>query len=377
MRKLYFDYNATTPVHPRVFDSMRPYLQENFGNPGSAHGWGLDAKKAVDAARERVAALIGAEPAEIVFTSGATEADNLALMGTLPYMDRKGMIISAVEHPAITEPAGVLKKRGHPVSVASVDEHGVALAGEVRGLIGDETGLVSVMLANNETGAIQPVGEIARQAVVHGALMHTDAAQAVGKIQVKVNELGVDLLSVAGHKMYAPKGVGALFIRCGTPVQPLVHGGGQERGIRPGTENVPYIVGLGEACAMADEDLQEEESRQRGLGEIFIRGLLDTGIDHRVNSLQAPRLPGTLSVSFRNLKSGDILSGLLAAEVGASGGAACHAGKTKISGVLAAMEVPREYAEGTIRFSWGRMTTEEDMRELIVRLRTIIESFSV
>lgn len=376
MRKLYFDYNATTPVHPRVFEAMAPYLREHFGNPGSAHEWGLAAQKAVDLARERTAALIGAEPSEIIFTSGATEADNMVLLGTLPHMERKGLVTSAVEHPAILEPAAALKDRGHPVALAGVDENGLVDPKEVSRLINEDTGLVSIMLANNEVGAIQPVARVAAHAVAKGALTHTDAAQAVGKIPVRVNSLGVDMLTIAGHKMYAPKGVGALYVRCGTPLKPLVFGGGQERGLRPGTENVPHLVGLGEACAMAAEDLQTEEERQRRLGRMFIEGLAGLGRDFQINAKDAPRLPGTLSVGFKGLKAGDILSGLLAVDVGASGGAACHAGQTRISGVIAAMNVPREYAEGTIRFSWGRMTTEEDMSELIVRLQTAFSFLS-
>lgn len=373
MKKLYFDYNATTPVHPRVFTAMRPYLAESFGNPGCSHEWGLAAQKALDKARKQVAALIGAEPGEVVFTSGATESNNLALLGTLPHMERKGLVTTQIEHPAVTEPARELERRGHAVAFCGVNGEGLADPGEVLGRINQDTGLVSVMLANNEVGAVQPVGDIAKEARRLGALAHTDAAQAVGKIEVDVNALGVDLLTIAGHKMYAPKGVGALYVRRGAPVKPLLLGGGQERGIRPGTENVPYIVGLGEACAMALEDLQTEETRQRELGEMFISGLAGLGVDYRVNSLNAPRLPGALSVGFAGFKSGDVLSGLLAVDVGASGGAACHAGETTVSGVLTAMRVPREYAEGTIRFSWGRMTSQDDIRELIVRLRMVFD----
>jgi len=373
MRPLYFDYNATTPVHPRVRRAMEPYFKDCFGNPGCAHGWGLAAQKAMDAARSRVAALIGAQPGEIVFTSGATEADNLAVFGALPHNDRPGLVTTAIEHPAVMEPARELERQGHPVTFCGVDGQGLVDPADVLGRMDKGTGLVSVMLANNETGAVQPVENIGHAARELGALVHTDAAQAVGKIKVDVDELGVDLLTIAGHKMYAPKGVGALYVRRGTPIRPLLLGGGQEGGIRPGTENIAYMAGLGEACAMAAEDLLDEEKRQRGLGGLFLQGIGELGIDCRVNALHAPRLPGTLSVGFKGLKSGDILSGLLTMDVGASGGAACHAGKTTISGVFAAMDVPREYAEGTIRFSWGRMTTGDDIRELIVRLRMILE----
>jgi cysteine desulfurase len=271
------------------------------------------------------------------------------------------------------EPARELERRGQPVAFCGVDTQGLVDPADVIGRMDKDTGLVSVMLANNETGAVQPVERIGPVARKRGALVHTDAAQAVGKIKVDVNELGVDLLTIAGHKMYAPKGVGALYVRRGTTIRPLVLGGGQEGGIRPGTENIAYMAGLGEACAMAAEDLLDEETRQRGLGELLLQGLGELGIGCRVSALSAPRLPGTLSVGFRGLKSGDILSGLLTMDVGASGGAACHAGETTISGVLKAMDVPREYAEGTIRFSWGRTTTSDDIRELIVRLQMVFD----
>lgn len=376
MNKLYFDYNATTPVHPRVFKAMAPYLRERFGNPGSAHAWGAPAAEAVERARVSLATLIGAEPEEIVFTSGATESNNLALYGTLPHMRRSGLVTSSVEHPAVTGPALALKQRGHFVGIAAVNEDGLVDLGQLRALTGDQTGLVSIMLANNEVGTLQPVAEIARIAREAGALVHSDAAQAVGKVRVDVNELGVDLLSVAGHKMYAPKGVGALYVRRGTPIQPVAFGGGQEDGIRPGTENVPHIAALGEAAAMALEDLEAEEQRLRSLGDKLLRGVraMDAGV--RVNAENAPRLPSTLSVGFRGLRAGDLLSGLAALDTAVSGGAACHAGETRVSGVLTAMNVPREYAEGTIRISWGRMTSEGDVREFLKRLGKVAEELS-
>ncbi len=371
MKPLYFDYNATTPVLPPVRQAMLPFLGESFGNPGSGHAWGLSAQRAVEQAREQVARLLGAEPGEIIFTSCATESDNLALGGILEPGDH--LVTSAVEHPAITEYLPVLRERGVEVALAPVDDQGRISLEAVRRLCTPRTRLVSVMLANNETGTIQPVAEIAAWARKRGILVHSDAAQAVGKIPVDVGELGVDLLTVAGHKLYAPKGVGALYLRRGVELKPLLHGGGQERGLRPGTENVPHLVGLGRACALARQDLEQEMARQRDLGRRFITGLEALGRDIRLHAREVPRLPGTMSVGFAGFQAGDILSGLVAREVGASAGAACHGDTTTVSHVLAAMGVPDTYAHGTIRFSWGRLTTAGDVDELLQRLRLVLD----
>jgi len=372
MKKLYFDHNATTPVLPRVFKAMRPYLTTEFGNPGCGHEWGLAARRAVDKARLQVAGLLGCDPLNIIFTSGATESNNMTLFGTLPYFSRAHMVTSVIEHPAVLKPVGVLEKRGIGVSYVNVGESGLVDPDSVKDLCVPETRLISLMLANNETGVVQFVAEVAAFARTRGILVHTDAAQAVGKIPVNVEALGVDYLTVAGHKLYAPKGVGALYVRDGAPLTPLVHGGGQERGLRSGTENVPYIVGLGEACALAAEDLEAEEERQRKLGETLLAGLKSLGVDFRVHGKDAPKLPNTLSVGFGGLFAGDILSGLVGCDVAVSGGAACQAGKTSISHVLESMRVPREYAHGTIRFSWGRLTTGEDVTELLKRLGMVL-----
>ncbi len=375
MSGTYFDCNATTPVHPRVREAMLPYLGPRFGNPGCAHSWGLEARRACDKARQQTAALLGARPDEIVFTSGATEADNLALLGTLPSMRRSGLATTAVEHPAILGPARELASRGVEVAVAPVDNRGVVDSDALLELCTDRTRLVSVMLANNETGVIQPVARAAglvREKLGPDVLVHSDAAQAVGKIPVNVRELGVDLLTVAGHKMYAPKGVGALFVRQGVTVRPLMFGGGQEGGVSPGTENVPHLVALGEACAMAAEDLAAEATRQRQLGQALLTGLHGLGADFRVWGEGAERLPQTLCVGFRDLRAGDILSGLVARDVGASGGAACHAGETSVSHVLTAMGADMAYAPGTIRLSWGRLTSEADVDRLITVFREVL-----
>ena len=371
MKPLYFDYNATTPVLPPVREAMLPFLGDSFGNPGSGHAWGLVAQRAVEQAREQVARLLGAEPEEIIFTSCATESDNLALAGTLEPGDE--LVTSAVEHPAIMEYLPVLEARGVKVTLVPVDDQGRVSVAAVQEACTPRTRLISVMLANNETGAIQPVAEIAAWARQRGILVHSDAAQAVGKIPVDVGELGVDLLSLAGHKLYAPKGVGALYLRRGVELRPMLYGGGQERGLRPGTENVPHWVGLGRACQLAGQDLEAEMERQRELGRRFLAGLEAQGRDFRLHSREAPRLPGTMSIGFAGLRAGDILSGLVAREVGASAGAACHGDTTTVSHVLAAMKVPESYALGTIRFSWGRPTSAEDVDELLRRLGQVLD----
>ncbi len=297
MKPLYFDYNATTPVAPRVFEAMRPFFTDRFGNPGSGHVFGYEAKKAVDAARERVAALIGAAPEEIVFTSCATESNNMVLRGV--FSDFTGhLVTTAIEHPAILMPARELAGRGVGASIAPVDGQGVADPDAVLREMTPGARLVSVMLANNETGAIQPVAEIARKARERGALVHTDASQAVGKIPVDVDALGVDFLTIAGHKLYAPKGVGALYVRKGLSLPPLLAGGGQERGMRSGTENTAYMAALGEACAMAAEDVNAEAARQREIGDYLAGGLSRLNLDIRVHSDKAARLPNTLCLGF-------------------------------------------------------------------------------
>jgi cysteine desulfurase len=373
MRPLYFDYNATTPVHPLVFEAMRPWLTERFGNPGSAHMWGMEAKNGLDTGRHQVASAIGARDAEIVFTSGATESNNLALYGSLTDPKNQHLIISAVEHPAIMEPARHLQQKGLEVTVVPVDDQGRVRLADIQAARTEKTALISVMLANNEVGTIQPIADIAAWARKQNILVHTDAAQAVGKIPVNVENLGIDLMSIAGHKLYAPKGIGALFIRNGVTITPRTRGGGQENGIRPGTENIPYIAGLGAACAMI-RDLSEETNRQRLLGERFREGLVSLGRPFVIHAKNTPRLPGTMSVGFTGLRAGDIISGLVGYEVGVSAGAACHAGQECVSAVLEAMRVDLHDALGTIRFSWGRMTTSEDVDELLDRLERVLRS---
>jgi cysteine desulfurase len=375
MRPLYFDYNATTPTHPQIMEAMLPYFNEHFGNPGCTHSYGLSAQKAMQKARQQVADLINASFEEIIFTSGATESNNLVLQGLLEPGDE--LIVSAIEHPAILNPARALARKGIDLKIIPVDHNGIVKLDILKETCTEKTKLISIMLANNEVGTIQPLKKITSWAREKNILVHTDAAQATGKIPVDVQDLGVDFLTIAGHKFYAPKGIGALFIRKGINLKPILYGGGQENGLRPGTENIPYLVALGQACALAQNDLNQEIKRQKKLGEIFLSGLKNLDIDFILHGQDAPRLPNTMSIGFKNLRAGDIISGLITYEVAVSAGAACHSsGENELSYVLKAMNVNEDYGQGTIRFSWGKMTTKEDMYELLERLKVVLKSLT-
>ncbi len=364
---IYLDHNATTPIAAEVADAMRPFLEGGFGNPSSAHRLGREAHAAVEAARSQVAAFLGCGADELIFTSGGTESNNHALWGVVRARRDRGdhIITSAVEHPAILEVCHALVEReGVRLTVLPVDREGRVRPEDLEAALDDRTLLVSVMHANNEVGTLQPIADLARLAHAAGALFHTDAAQSLGKIPAQVDDLGVDLLSVAGHKLYAPKGIGALFIRRGVEVTPLLQGAGHERGQRPGTENVLHIVGLGKACEIAGEALAAgEEARLVTLRERLHTGLLSAlGADTVVlNGHTTARLPNTLSVGLVGARA-DALLGVLDGEVAASAGAACHAdGAESISSVLQAMDVPADVARGTLRLSLGRHTTAEEV----------------
>lgn len=364
---IYLDHNATTPVLPEAVEAMMPYLREHFGNPSSAHVYGKRAQRAVERAREQVASLIGCMPSEIVFTSGGTEANNLAIRGVAAARDgRRGIISSAIEHPATAQCCQSLEQRGWSVTNVDVDEDGRVIVEQVREAIGEDTALVTVMHANNETGVIQPVDEIAKLAHEAGASVHTDAAQSVGKVAVGVEELGVDLLSVAGHKLYAPKGVGALYIRRGTPLKPLLLGAGHEGGLRPGTENVASIVGFGKACEYAASTLKSEGERIEGLREL-LWDLLRDGIDGiKLNGHREKRLPNTLNVRFPDISGYVLLEA--APQVAASTASACHGSALAASDVILAMGVAPEKAQGSVRLSLGRSTTREDIHRAATAL---------
>ncbi len=363
---IYLDYNATTPIAPEVFGAMEPWLTREFGNPSSGHVYGQRAAHAVARAREEVASLIGASPDEIVFTSGATEANNFAIRGVVNAQEhqRRHIVTSAIEHPAVEEPCRWLSEHGYAVTRLGVDARGCVSPRALQGALRPDTVLVTVMHANNEVGSIQDIGAIARIAHEKGAVVHTDAAQSVGKIRVRVDELGVDLLTIAGHKMYAPKGVGALYVRAGTRLAPLILGAGHEGGRRAGTENVPYVVGLGAACALAERD--PPGGRLRSLATRLLDGL-KRGIDGlRIHGDPASGLPNTVNVSVPGLAGRAWLD--RASGVAASLGAACHAGEDRPSAVLTAMGVSPEAAVGAVRFSVGRMTTESEIDDAVRQL---------
>ncbi len=356
---LYLDHNATTPLLPEVVDAMLPYLRERFGNPSSSHAYGLAAKAAVERGRAQVAALLGAAPDEIVFTSGGTEASNLAIRGVAAARpERRALVTSAIEHPATAEPCRLLETQGWKLFRIGVGADGRVRVDEARAALSDDAALVSVIHAHNETGVVQPLAEVAGAAHAVGALVHADAAQSAGKLALDVNALGVDLLSVAGHKLYAPKGVGALYVRRGTPLRPLLVGAGHERGVRPGTENVASIVGLGAACEIARDTLAGESARQTSLRERLL-ARLRAGIPGLVlHGHPTERLPNTLFASAPGLRASEWLA--RAPEVAASSGSACHEGDESPPSALLAMGVPAASALGAIRLSLGRGTSESD-----------------
>lgn len=355
MDAIYLDHNASTPVRPEVIAAMTAALTQGFGNPSSAHPYGKRARALVEQARAEVAALIGADPDEIVFTSGGTEANNLALLGGFGEQVRGHVVTSAIEHPAVEAPLEVLERRGFTVERVGIDGLGRIDPADVRACVRQDTALISVMLAHNETGVIQPVGELAGL----GPLLHTDAAQAVGKIPVDVRALGVDLLTVAGHKLYAPKGVGALFVRRGVRLQPILWGASHERGLRPGTENVPGIVGLGEAARLARIEGAEVAKRLEGLRDRLERLLMADVPGLRRSGPDGGRLPNTLHVRFPGVRGADLLA--RCPEIAASTGSACHDGHPDASAVLLAMGVPPAEAAGAVRLSLGVATTGEEV----------------
>ena len=364
---IYLDFNASTPIAPEVREAMLPYLSEHYGNPSSTHWAGTPAAEAVARARGQVAALLGCSPGDVVFTSGGTEANNTALKGVAEASRkaRPHIITSAVEHPAILETCHYLERRGIEVTYLPVGRTGLVDPDDVARAIRPETVLVSVMHANNEVGTIQPIAEISRVTREAGVLLHSDAAQSVGKIPTQIDELGVDLLSVAAHKFYGPKGVGALYVRAGTQLEPFMHGAGHESGRRAGTENVLLDVGLGAAAELA-ADLRWTAG-VRDLRDWLWLQLRDRwGDGVTLNGHPTQRLPNTLNVSFLGRDGREILAAM--PEIAASTGSACHSGGTEPSPVLAAMEVPREVGAGAIRLSLGRTTTRLELETLLERL---------
>lgn len=358
---IYLDYNATTPVLPQVRDALLPFLDTHFGNPSSDHPYGRAAAEAVQRARQQVADLLGCAADEIVFTSGGSESDNWALVGRVwaAGSDRAHIITTVVEHPAVLNTCRFLERRGVAVTYLPVDGTGQVDPDDVRRALRPETVVVSVMHANNEVGTLQPIAEIAAICRQAGVPLHTDAAQSVGKVPTRVDDLGVDMLTIAGHKLYAPKGIGALYVRRGTALEPLIHGAGHEGGRRAGTENVPWMVALGAAAALAHATLETEAARQQTLRDRLQQLLEEKAGGVTLNGHPTDRLPNTLNVRFAGIDGNALLAAV--PEVAASTGSACHAGETEPSAVLLAMGIPPAEAVGAVRLSLGRLTTEDEI----------------
>jgi len=374
-RKVYLDHSATTPLAAEVYEAMKPFLQERYGNPNSLHSWGREAKKAVDESRASIARLINAEPREVIITGGGSEADNLAIKGTAFALQGKGrhIITSAIEHHAVIDTCKWLEKQGFELTVLPVDETGMVSIADLDAAIREETILVTIMYANNEVGTIQPVKEIVRTARAKGVRVHLDGVQAVGHIPVDVKDLDVDLLTLSAHKMYGPKGVGALYVKRGVKLAPLVHGGGQEFGLRSGTENTAGIVGFGAAAELANRRLEEgaaeEETRLR---DLLINGITEKISNAHITGHPVERLPFHASVCFDYIEGESMLLRLDAAGIGASSGSACTSGSLEPSHVLLAMGIPHELAHGSLRLTLGKDTTEEDILYVLEILPRVV-----
>ncbi|MHB1376965.1 MAG: cysteine desulfurase family protein [Candidatus Humimicrobiaceae bacterium] len=368
---IYLDYNATTPIDKQVADAMLPYIYGNFGNPSSSHKLGVAAKKAVEYSRKQVAKLLNCSPEEIIFTSGGSESNNTVLKGVaFTYKNRGNHIItSQIEHPAIINPCKYLEKLGYEISYVQVDKYGVVNPADIEDLITNQTILVTIMHSNNETGTIQSIEDISKICKKHNVLFHTDASQSIGKVPVDVKSLGVDFLTVAGHKLYAPKGIGALYIRRGIDIEPLIHGAGHESNRRAGTENIIFDVALGKACEISMEALKNTELKQ--LTDYFYKNLKEKfGAKIHLNGHPEKRLPNTLNISFIGYNGHEVLNRL--DETAASTGSACHSGLTSISPVLTAMGVSDEVGRGAIRFSLGRYTTKNEIDAVIENLNKVV-----
>lgn len=375
MRRVYLDNNATTPVHPEVLEAILPFYRENFGNPSSIHYLGRSVRVAVDEAREKVASLLGAGPSDVVFTSGGTESDNFALKGVAFANQQRGkhMITSMIEHPAILDTCKYLEKLGFMVTYLRPDRYGIIDPEQVREAITKATILVSIMHANNEIGTIQPIAEIAEITREKKVYFHTDAVQSLGKISTNVDQLGVDLLSLSGHKLYAPKGIGALYIRKGTKMHPLLHGGHQEKRRRSGTENIPGIIALGAACHLAESEISREAEYLTGLRDKLHEGIVKRIPHVQLNGHPVKRLPGTLNISFKFVEGESLLINLDLKGVAISTGSACSSGSLEPSHVLQAIGVPHEVIHGSLRFSLGRMNTADDIDYVLEVLPPIVD----
>ncbi|MGE5172634.1 MAG: cysteine desulfurase family protein [Betaproteobacteria bacterium] len=369
MRPIYLDYNASTPVDPKVLEEMLPYLKQKYGNPSSAHSFGVACRAGIEQARERLAILLRCEASEIIFTSGATESNNMVIQGIAAMSPADSHIItSQIEHPAVLEPCRHLARRGYAVTYLPVDRYGMVNPADLEKAITPKTVLVTIMHSNNEVGTIQDIRALSRIASSRGVLFHTDAAQSVGKVKMQIDELGVDFLTVAGHKFYAPKGIGALYIQNGRELPPLLHGAGHERGLRPGTENAAFIIGLGTASIVASDIIESAGPRQMKLGKRLFESLKHEGLRVHLNGHPEKKLPNTWNISFEGFTSVEVMETLT--DVAVSPGAACHGDLVEPSHVLAAMGTDPAHARGAIRFSLGRETTEAEIDTVIEKLKT-------
>jgi cysteine desulfurase len=371
---IYLDHAATTPIHPDVLDAMMPYLTEQYANPSTLYTFGREANVAVEEARAKVAALIGADPSEVYFTSGATESDNWAVIGAALAHEKKGnhIITSAIEHHAVLETCEYLEKRGFELTVVPVDEFGLVDPDAVRNAITDKTILISIMHANNEIGTIEPIAEIGAIAHEKGILFHTDATQSVGKIPVDVRAMNIDLLSLSAHKLYGPKGIGALYIRKGVRIQPYLHGGGQESRKRAGTHNVAGIIGLGKAAEIARATMAEESARLTELRDWLIEQVTTTIPNVRLNGHPTKRLPNNVNVSVQGIEGESMILSLDVFGICVSSGSACTSGDLSASHVLLAIGLPHELAHGSLRMTLGRATTKEDVDKVVEALTGIV-----
>ena len=375
MKRIYFDYNATTPMTPEILAAMLPYLTEEFGNASSIHAFGQNAREAVEQSRSCVAALLGGRAADIMFTSGGTESNNHAILGAVAAAPRKikHVITSAIEHVAVLDPCRALAKSGVDLTILPVDRGGLVNPEDVQRAVRPETVLITLMLANNEIGTIEPIEEISKIAAEKGIVFHTDAIQAAGKIPIDVDKLGVDLLSISAHKFYGPKGVGALYIRKGSQLAPLLYGGHSERDRRPGTEDVAAIAGMGKAAQLAQIGMREESRRISSLRDRLERGLLDRISHSWVNGAQAPRVPNTSNLTFPFIEGESMVIALDLKGIACSTGAACSSGAVEPSHVLIALGLAPEDARATLRLSLGHQTTEEEISFAFETIPPVIE----
>ena len=372
---IYMDHSATSPVDPEVFEAMKPYFIDSFGNASTLYSLGREGKKAMESAREEVASIIGAEPKEIIFTSGGTESDNIAILGTAYKLKNKGnhIITSDIEHPAVDETCKYLEKNGFNVTYLPVYKDGIVKIKDLEDAITDKTILITIMHANNEIGTIQPISEIGKIAQENKIYFHTDAVQTVGKIPVNVKELNVDMLSLSAHKLYGPKGIGALYLRQGVRIEPIMHGGGHEKGIRPGTENVPGIVGLGKACSIAKENLQRDAQKLTSLRDMLIDGVLAENEDSYLNGHRTKRLPNNANFRFTGIEGESLILHLDAKGIATSTGSACSSIKLEPSHVLMAIGLKEVEAHGSLRISLGNENTEEDIEYTLTAIKEVVE----